>query len=206
MRRTRLQCALGIIASTCLISTSALADYRYPYNNRGNNHAHYSNEQHRTKTFTNYADYARAVRTASSRFYNYPVMRQASGNNVFIYDPRQLSWAAYDSAGNLVRTGPGSAGNGYCPDMGQACHTPTGTFHVLAKHGPEYKSKIFPIPRGGAPMPYAMFFHGGSAIHGSSEVMEHNASHGCVRILTEDAEWLNHSFLNYGSTVIIRPY
>ena len=55
-------------------------------------------------------------------------------------------------------------------------------------------------------MPYAMFFHGGAAIHGSYEVMEHNASHGCVRVLVEDAEWLNHNFLNYGSTVIIRPY
>lgn len=199
MRGTQLKCALGILISTCVISTSALAEYIDPHKARAGQTTH-------MKTFSNYADYARYVRNAPDRYYNFPSTRPATGKNVFIYDPRQLSWAAYDASGNLVRTGPGSAGNGYCPDIGKACHTPTGTFKVFAKHGPEYKSKTFPIPRGGAPMPYAMFFSGGSAIHGSSQVVQHNASHGCIRTLVEDAQWLNNSFLSYGSTVIIRPY
>lgn len=202
MKRTHVQQILGIIISTCLISTSASAGmYQNP-----DGRSRYSHGQHGMRTFTNYADYARAVRTAPSRFYNFPTMRKATGGNVFIYDPRQLSWAAYDSEGSLVRTGPGSAGSDYCSDLGHSCYTQTGTFHVYSKQGQEYTSKIFPMPYGGAPMPYAMFFHGGAAIHGSSEVMEHNASHGCVRVLVEDAEWLNHSFLSYGSTVIIKPY
>lgn len=208
MNRTSLQCFLIVIVffiSSFLISTSAFAYYQDRYNPNSSTY-HSSYGQSRIKTFTNYADYVRAVRTAPDRYYDFPETRPATGKRVFIYDPRQLSWAAYDSDGTLVRTGPGSAGSGYCPDLGQPCRTPSGTFQIFSKQDVDYKSKVFPIPRGGAPMPYAMFFHGGAAIHGSVEVMEHNASHGCVRILTEDAEWLNDSFLDYGSTVIIRPY
>lgn len=209
MNRTLLRWILVVMVlfiSSCLFSTSAFAYYQDRYNPNSSTYNSSYARQSRIKTFTNYAAYVRAVRNAPDRFYNFPTLRSATGNRVFIYDPRQLSWAAYDADGSLVRTGPGSAGSGYCSDLGRACRTPTGSFHVYSKQGPDYKSKIFPIPRGGAPMPYAMFFNGGAAIHGSVEVMEHNASHGCVRILTEDAEWLNHSFLSYGSTVIIRPY
>jgi hypothetical protein len=136
----------------------------------------------------------------------FPDSRQATGKKVFIWDPQQLSWAAYDENGQLVRTGPGSSGSNYCPDLGHSCHTPAGTYHVYSKQGPGYRSKIFPMPRGGAPMPYAMFFSGGYAVHGSYEVPSFNASHGCVRVLPSDAEWLNNDFLGYGSTIIIKPY
>lgn len=209
MKKILLQCVLGIISSI-LISTSAFAYYQDKYNpNSPTYQGRAPNDggrYHRIKTFTSYAAYVRAVLSADSRFYNFPMERPATGKRVFIYDPRQLSWAVYDRDGTLIRTGPGSAGSGYCSDLGRSCRTPTGTFAVYSKKGIEYKSKIFPKPRGGAPMPYAMFFHGGSAIHGSLEVMEHNASHGCIRVLPEDAQWLNHAFLDHGSTVIIRPY
>jgi hypothetical protein len=206
MKRT-VQCFLSVLlVSGSLISTSAFAYYQSQYNPSSRGYQGKSYGQGRIKTFTNYAAYVRAVWNAPDRYYDYALQRPATGKNVFIYDPRQLSWAAYNSSGRLVRTGPGSAGNGYCPDIGKSCRTPTGTFSVFSKKDVDYKSKQFPIPTGGAPMPHAMFFSGGSAIHGSTTVMEHNASHGCIRVLLEDAAWLNRTFLAHGSTVIIRPY
>lgn len=43
-----------------------------------------------------------------------------------------------------------------------------------------------------APMPYAVFFHGGYAIHGTADVKKlgQRASHGCVRLMTENAKTL----------------
>lgn len=141
-----------------------------------------------------------------NRSYDFPDSRPATGKPVFIYDPAQLTWAVYDREGQLLRTGPGSSGSNYCPDLGRSCHTPAGTFKIYSKAGPDYKSKIFPLPRGGAPMPYAMFFHGGYAVHGSYSVPSYNASHGCVRVTPSDAAWLNQNVLTNGSTVIVRPY
>ncbi len=51
-------------------------------------------------------------------------------------------------------------------------------------------------------MPYCMHFSGGYALHGSPTVPGYNASHGCVRLFTEDAKWLNQHFVDIGSTVI----
>lgn len=141
-----------------------------------------------------------------NRSYDFPDSRPATGKPVFIYDPAQLSWAVYNGSGELLRTGPGSSGSDYCRDLGRSCHTPSGTFHIYSKAGPEYRSKIFPLPHGGAPMPYAMFFHGGYAVHGSYSVPSFNASHGCVRVTPSDAAWLNQNVLTYGSTVIVKPY
>jgi lipoprotein-anchoring transpeptidase ErfK/SrfK len=41
-----------------------------------------------------------------------------------------------------------------------------------------------------APMPYAVFYHGGYAIHGTTAVgrLGSPASHGCVRLLTANAK------------------
>lgn len=141
------------------------------------------------------------------RAYNFPSTRPASGTPVFIYDPKLLAWAAYDSRGQLVRTGAGSGGKNYCPDVGRPCHTPVGSYRIFSKFGADYVSSVFPIETGGgAPMPYAMFFKGGFAIHGSYNVPNYNASHGCIRVIPEDARWLNNAFLTRGSLVIVRPY
>jgi lipoprotein-anchoring transpeptidase ErfK/SrfK len=55
-----------------------------------------------------------------------------------------------------------------------------------------------------------MFFHGGYAFHGSNEIPGYNASHGCVRIFSEDARWLNQEFIDLpeegGTKVIIQEY
>jgi L,D-transpeptidase ErfK/SrfK len=106
-----------------------------------------------------------------------------------------LAWAAYSENGELQNWGPASGGQGWCPDVHRACHTSTGHFAVYRKSGASCVSSKFPVNRGGAPMPYCMFFHGGFALHGSHEVPGYNASHGCVRMFVPDAKWLNQEFL-----------
>lgn len=125
-----------------------------------------------------------------------------------VVDPRVHTWGAYGSDGELIRAGVASAGADYCHDLGRACHTRVGTFRIFSLGTPECKSHKFPIPRGGAPMPYCMYFNNGQALHGVSanEVGDGNYSHGCVRMQVGDAEWLRYNFANVGTKVIIRPY
>ncbi len=126
--------------------------------------------------------------------------------NTFIYNPKTLQWQAINNNGKVVRTGHGSAGRNYCPDIGRSCRTPSGTFHIMSKGGPWCKSSRYPKPRGGAPMPYCMFFSRNYAVHGSNDVPNYNASHGCVRVRTGDAQWLSNNFMHIGTKVIIRSY
>lgn len=138
--------------------------------------------------------------------YSFPSTRPATGKKVFIVDPNHLMWGAYDHNGHLVNQGRASGGKNYCPDVGRACKTPSGTFHVKRKGNANCKSSKFPVGRGGAPMPYCMFFYHGFAIHGSPDVPNYNASHGCVRVLPSDARWLSQHFMEHGTTVIVKPY
>lgn len=124
----------------------------------------------------------------------------------FIFDPRNLRWAAYDAEGRLIRTGRASGGSGYCPDVNRSCHTPGGKFAVFSKGSANCKSSRYPLPNGGAPMPYCMFFTSNYAIHGSYEVPNYNASHGCIRVIPSDARWLHQSFIQHGTRVIVKPY
>lgn len=128
------------------------------------------------------------------------------GKKTFIFDPSQLSWSAYDESGELVGSGRASGGRGFCPDVGRSCRTPSGTFSVKSIGGAGCVSSKYPIGRGGAPMPYCMFFHGGYAIHGSNDVPNRNASHGCIRVEPRDARWLSQEFIDIGTTVIVRSY
>lgn len=118
----------------------------------------------------------------------------------------QQAFAAYDSAGNLVRWGPVSTAIGWCEDINRTCTTPRGTFFVYAAGNAYCKSSIYPVPNGGAPMPYCMYFNGGYALH-AGELPGYNASHGCVRMMLADAEWLNLNFVDIGKNgtkVIVR--
>ena|SRR3990167_2736296 len=128
----------------------------------------------------------------------------ASGT--FIYNPRTLTWKAINSHGKIVRTGRGSSGRKYCPDIGRGCRTPTGTYHIISKGGASCKSSRYPRPHGGAPMPYCMFFSKMYAVHGSYDVPNYNASHGCVRVPKSDARWLYNNFMTIGTKVVIKPY
>ncbi len=111
-------------------------------------------------------------------------------------NPNVLAWGAYSADGTLENWGPVSAGRDWCPDINHSCHTATGKFSIYQKEGAGCKSTKFPVGRGGAPMPYCMFFHGGLAMHGSYEVPGYNDSHGCVRMFVPDAKWLNQEFTN----------
>lgn len=134
-----------------------------------------------------------------------PLAYQQLAGNTFVYNPRSLQWKAVKN-GKVIRTGRGSGGKGYCKDVRRACRTPTGTYRIISKGGPGCKSSRYPVGKGGAPMPYCMFFSKYYAIHGSPDVPNYNASHGCVRVKPHDARWLSHHFLEVGSQVEIKPY
>ncbi len=129
------------------------------------------------------------------------------GGKVVVVSPRTHTWAAYQG-GHLVKAGLASAGSDYCRDLHRRCHTAVGTFHVFSLGGPGCYSTRFPIPTGGAPMPYCMYFNRNQALHGSpaGHVVEGNVSHGCVRMHVDDARWLRYNFVNIGTPVIVRSY
>lgn len=130
-----------------------------------------------------------------------------SSGKVVVVNPRVHAWGAYEN-GALVRSGQATAGSDWCPDLGRPCRTAVGQFRISSLGNPECKSRTFPIPKGGAPMPYCMYFHGGQALHGvhEGEVVDGNISHGCVRMHIPDAEWLRNNFAQVGTKVIVQPY
>ena len=123
-----------------------------------------------------------------------------------LIDPSVHAWGAYDSNGDLIRAGLATAGGNWCDDVGRACRTRAGTFRIYSLGSEGCKSSIYPLPNGGAPMPYCMFFNGNQGLHGSPYTVEGNVSHGCVRITVNDAEWVRYQFARPGTKVIVRPY
>lgn len=73
--------------------------------------------------------------------------------------------------------------------------TPTGTFHPMRLERTWY-STIYDY----APMPYSVFFYGGYAIHGTTEIRKlgQPASHGCVRLHPDNARTLFNLIVKYG--------
>jgi hypothetical protein len=145
----------------------------------------------------------------SSRYQDYSSRmpsKISTSEKVIVVNPNVHAWGAYDSNGNLIRAGLATAGANYCPDIHRRCHTKSGSFRVQSLGSAGCKSSIYPLPRGGAPMPYCMFFNGNQGLHGSYNVVDGNASHGCVRLHVKDAEWLRFNFVNIGTKVIIKPY
>lgn len=124
----------------------------------------------------------------------------------FVFNPQLHRWFAYDELGKEIASGNASGGKDWCADIGASCRTPAGEYYVSSKKGPGCKSSQFPIGKGGAPMPYCMFFHQGIAIHGSNDVPDRNASHGCVRVETKDAKWLSENFIEIGTRIVVEPY
>ncbi len=127
-------------------------------------------------------------------------------SNTFVFNPRTHSWKAINSRGKVVRSGRASGGSHYCRDVKRACRTPTGTYRIISKRGANCRSSRYPLGRGGAPMPYCMFFSKYYAIHGSPDVPNYNASHGCIRVRPSAARWLYHNFIRIGTRVIVKPY
>ena len=129
----------------------------------------------------------------------------ASSEKTVVINPNVHAWGAYQN-GELIKAGLATAGNNWCPDIGRPCRTSAGSFRVNSLGSPNCKSSKYPIPRGGAPMPYCMFFNKNQAMHGSAHVVEGNVSHGCVRLHVSDAEWLRYNFVNVGTKVVVKPY
>lgn len=129
-----------------------------------------------------------------------------AASNTFVFNPKKLSWVAYGSNGQIVKTGKASGGSGYCSDIRRSCRTPSGTYRIISKRGADCRSSRYPVGRGGAKMPYCMFFSKFYAIHGSYDVPNHNASHGCIRVRPDDAQWLHHNFIKIGTRVVVQPY
>jgi lipoprotein-anchoring transpeptidase ErfK/SrfK len=139
--------------------------------------------------------------------YAFPMQREATGKKVFIFDPKATAWAAYDASGTRVKTGSASGGSDFCEDSGRPCRTVTGSFRVYSKKGEDCTSSLYPLEtNGGARMPYCMHFHGGYSIHAAYDVPNSNVSHGCIRVLPQAARWLNESFMDVGTSVIVKPY
>ena len=127
----------------------------------------------------------------------FPGQMNTSGKKLVLVDFSKMAFAAYDAQGQLVRWGPVSGGKDFCADIQESCTTPPGTYWINVKRGADCFSRVFPVDtQGGAPMPYCMFFYQGYALHGSEAVPGYNASHGCVRLYTEDAEWLSEDYSN----------
>ena len=126
--------------------------------------------------------------------------------NTFVFSPKTLKWKAINNNGKVVRSGRGSGGRHYCKDIRRSCRTPSGTYRIISKRGANCRSSRYPVGRGGAPMPYCMFFSKYYAIHGSPNVPNYNASHGCVRVKPNDARWLHKNFMHIGTKVIIKSY
>ncbi len=126
----------------------------------------------------------------------FPLKIKSPKEKLIIVDQNLLAVGAYDSDGNLLFWGPIASGKDYCPDIRRSCRTITGIYYVFNKKGYKCRSNIFPIGRGGSHMPFCMFFYKGYALHGSKEVYGFRDSHGCVRLFTRDAKWLNENFVD----------
>ena len=148
-------------------------------------------------------------------FSPFPLNVPSPGEKVVIVDPMHYAWGAYDPDGVLLRWGPASAGADFCKDIDRECHTHAGSFRVYSLGSSDCFSTKFPLPDGGAPMPYCMYFENGQALHGEPNGLPgYNASHGCVRMYVNDAEWLRYDFIegpnsgnNFrGTRIIVRDY
>lgn len=125
-----------------------------------------------------------------------------NGKKLIVVNLPKLAWAAYNENGDMVHWGPASGGKDFCPDVGKPCNTISGVFSIFNKKSRHCRSNTYPGDYGsrGAPMPYCMFFHKGFSLHGSNKVPGYHASHGCVRMYTEDAKWLNEQFVELPMT------
>ena len=144
----------------------------------------------------------------------FPLKIAPENEKQIVVDQDKLAWGAYDEKGQLVKWGPVASGADRCSDNSSpTCRTMTGIFRIFSKEGERCKSNVFPIGKGGAKMPYCMYFHKGLALHGSADIPGYRASHGCVRMFTRDAKWLNEEWVDaanarnnfIGTKVVIRP-
>ena len=83
-------------------------------------------------------------------------------------------------------------------------NTPTGVFKPYLMKPMHYSKKY-----DDAPMPFSIFFEGGYAIHATYDInrLGRPASHGCIRLAPQDAQWLYQIVSEYGkenTTILIQ--
>ena len=78
--------------------------------------------------------------------------------------------------------------------------TPTGSWSIKRMHKRYFSKKYH-----GAPMPYAMFYNGGFAVHGTGSIkrLGRRASHGCVRLHPSNAARLFSMVRQSGGRVVV---
>lgn len=145
----------------------------------------------------------------------FPLQIEAPEEKIVVVDPIEQAWGAYDSEGTLVRWGPASSGRDWCKDINDECRSSSGTYRVYSMGSSNCVSKKFPLPNGGAPMQFCMFYHRGEALHGEPNGLPgYNNSHGCVRLFVNDVAWLRFDFVDppmadnefRGTKIIVTPY
>lgn len=169
-----------------------------------NNHDNHVSSRTSTKAKTTY--HHKKFHSSSSSYASRLSPTSNYGEKVIIVNPRKHVWGAYSSDGKLLRAGLATAGSSWCRDIHRPCRTRSGTFRIYTLGSRSCYSKRYPVGRGGAPMPYCMFFNGNQGLHGSHEIAEANLSHGCVRISVSDAEWVRFNFANIGTKVVVMSY
>ena len=151
--------------------------------------------------------------TLKSIDYNYSILANQSPTKLrkinqpfFLFNPAINIWSAYNARGKLIGIGKASGGHRYCKGSRKSCKTPVGDFRILRKGTRTCYSTTYPLGKGGAPMPYCMFFKRGYAIHASQSVPDYNASHGCIRVTLSAAKWLHQHFIQSNTLVVVLPY
>ncbi|KGF69717.1 ErfK/YbiS/YcfS/YnhG family protein [Hoeflea sp. BAL378] len=116
-----------------------------------------------------------------------PHAARAAALRVFIDLSTQEMQVRLD--GRTLETWPVSTGR---PGYG----TPKGDFPVIRLAAKWYSRKY-----DNAPMPYSVFFRGGYAIHGTTEISKlgRPASHGCVRLHPDNARILFNLVRQHGA-------
>jgi lipoprotein-anchoring transpeptidase ErfK/SrfK len=158
--------------------------------------------------------YAQTIEISGSPFATegapLPDRMDGYAEKIIFVDPGEHVFGAYAANGKLIRWGIATSGAEQCPDTNASCRTKTGQFRIYSLgDGSCISNKYY-----GAPMPYCMFFNGGQALHGSSDIQFDNVSHGCIRLHVDDAKWLRYHFVEgpnlanqyRGTKVVIKSY
>lgn len=134
-----------------------------------------------------------------------PTQINTHGKKMVVVNLKLFAFGAYDPSGKLIYWGPVSSGRAKCFDNDKRCTTVKGKFRMYRIGGENCVSNEFPLEtHGGAPMPYCMFVHGGTAMHASTLSGFINRSSGCIRLFDDDALWLNKHFVHKGLTVVVK--
>lgn len=99
----------------------------------------------------------------------------------------QVGWSTHISTGSEEWYW---SGNGWA-----IAHTPRGWFEVYWRDPGWAEASLGWLYN-------ALYFVGGFAIHGSGSVPDFPASHGCVRVSIEDADWL-FARIGHGTPVLV---